>query len=533
MSATTRNKVNILSVCEANTAAALNRIDGAKKALKSAEDQVSAIVRQHQSEHEAAISELTKISTLIQDNEKEGIDTQKLEKKAGDIRDRIKRLADQHLKSDSLAAAKNAVNEASRNIEQAEADHKACKSMESIAVDLKKAYEIADSHGAKEALEFETLDEAIDEYIANIPVVVSISKAMTIDKVALWQVPDAEEPEQYDLRASKGKVYRYSRIPESLRWLNRFPGTMYSSMPVGDLSAFAADGVPFLVGVETSSKAGDNEEGEEKSKVSWMGEMQAYFHDGHAHGTQLLPKPPVSVYAPDGISGTNRTGLCYIKSEGKFYAVWNEGFPVAVMAPGKVRKKDGYGRVYEEDGLVPKADSADMSGLLCDFFAPMEKKLHSQAKEFSDLENASSPLARRVAKAVKSVGVLDAPFEPRGERLDGAVISKEVGAYWDAFVNAPWEGKIVGDVAMIKHLCERKLETPHVWSYYVKGHYGLRVRTRDHDWIVAQIYCPPASFSPKEKISSEAVVYLHNQYGRCENLVRVGPCFINVIGREE
>ena len=533
MSDTPRKKVNIVSICEANTTAAYNRIGEVKLALKSAEDQVSVIISQHQAAHYSAASELTKISTLIQDNEKEGIDTQKLEKKAADIRERIKRMEDEHSKSETLSAAKKAVEVAMEEIGLAEAAHESCKTQAALATNLKKSYEVASSHGAIEALEFETLDEAIDEYIANIPLVVSISKAMTIDKVALWQAPYVAEPEQFELKASKGKVYRYSRIPDSLRWLNRFPNTEYSSMPVGDVSAFAAEGVPFLVGVDEAPKKGADEDGSGEQQEKWMGDMKSYFHDGHAHGRQLLKKPAPSVYAPDGITSTNRSGLCYIKSEAKFYAVWNESFPVVEMVPGKIRKKDYYDRVIEEDGMVPKGVEADMSGLLEDFFGPMEKKLLEQAKEFSELEKATSPLVKRVAKAVKAAGVLDAPFESRNERVDGAAISKEVGAYWDAFVNAPWEGSLVKDVAMIKHLCERKLETPHVWSYYVKGHYGLRVRTRDHDWIVAQIYCPPASFSPKDKVSSDAVVYLRNQYGRCENLIKVGPCFINVTGREE
>ena len=533
MSDTPRNKVNIVSICEANTTAAYNRIGEVKLALKSAEDQVSAIINQHQAAHYSAASELTKISTLIQDNEKEGIDTQKLEKKAADIRERIKRMEDEHSMSETLSAAKKAVEVAMTEIGLAEAAHESCKSQAALAINLKKSYEAASSHGAIEALEFETLDEAIDEYIANIPLVVSISKAMTIEKVALWQAPYVAEPEQFQLTASKGKVYRYSRIPDSLRWLNRFSGTEYTSMPVGDVSAFAAEGVPFLVGVDEAPKKGSDEEGAGEPQGKWMGGMKSYYHDGYSHGRQLLAKPAASIYAPDGIDSTNRSGLCYIKSEGKFYAVWNDSFPVIELVPSKIRKEDRYGRVIEEDSVVPKGVEADMSALLMDFFTPMEEKLHAQAKEFSELETATSPLVKRVAKAVKAVGVLDAPFEPRGERIDGAAISKEVGAYWDAFVNAPWEGALVKDVAMIKHLCERKLETPHVWSYYVKGHYGLRVRTRDHNWIIAQIYCPPASFSPQEKVSSDAVVYMRNQYGRCENLIKVGPCFINVTGREE
>ena len=533
MSDTPRSKVNILEICQAKVTAASKRIDEAKEALKSAEDQVSAIMRQHQTEISSANAELTKLSNLIQDNEKEGIDTQKLEKKASDIKQRISRLTDEHSNSSDLIAANQAAESARREIETADKEHEVRKSQAALAAELKKSFEAAPSHGAIEALEYETLDEAIDEYVANIPLVVSISEAMTIDKVALWQAPNVAKPAQYELSAASGKKYRYSRIPDSLRWLQRFPKTKYTAMPAGDSHVVVSEGVPFVVGVDVSAKKAPNEEGTGEDTSNWMGEMKSYYHNGHAYGRQLLAAPAASIYLPDGISNVQRSGLCYIKSERKFYAVWNTEFPVVEMVPGKIQKRDYYNRIVEEDAIVPKGVMADMSGLLEDFFSPVDERIEASAKGFSDLAKPKDSLVKRVAKAVQAVGVLDAPFESRSDRLTGAEIEKEVGAYWDAFVAAPWEGALTGNVAMIKHLCERKLETPHVWSYYVKGHYGLRVRTRDHDWIVAEIYCPPSDFSPKDKVAHDSVIYLRNQYGRCENFIKVGPCFINVIGRKE
>lgn len=533
MSDTPRSKVNILEICQAKVTAASKRIDEAKEALKSAEDQVSAIMRQHQTEISSANAELTKLSNLIQDNEKEGIDTQKLEKKASDIKQRISRLTDEHSNSSDLIAANQAAESARREIETADKEHEVRKSQAALAAELKKSFEAASTHGAIEALEYETLDEAIDEYVANIPLVVSISKAMTIDRVALWQAPNVAEPAQYELSAASGKNYRYSRIPDSLRWLQRFPKTKYTAMPADDSHVVVSEGVPFVVGVDVSAKKAPNEEGSGEDTSNWMGDMKSYYHNGHAYGRQLLAAPAASIYLPDGISNVQRSGLCYIKSERKFYAVWNTEFPVVEMVPGKIQKRDYYNRIVEEDAIVPKGVMADMSGLLEDFFSPVDKRIEASAKGFSDLAKPKDPLVKRVAKAVQAVGVLDAPFESRSDRLTGAEIEKEVGAYWDAFVAAPWEGALTGNVAMIKHLCERKLETPHVWSYYVKGHYGLRVRTRDHDWIVAEIYCPPSDFSPKDKVAHDSVIYLRNQYGRCENFIKVGPCFINVIGRKE
>jgi hypothetical protein len=361
-------------------------------------------LRQQQTEISSANAELTKISNLIQDNEKEGIDTQKLEKKAADIKQRISKLAEEHQASSALITARQAAEAARKEIELADKEHEVCSSQSVLAEGLKKSFEAASSHGAIEALVYETLDEAVSEYVANIPMVISISKAMTIDRVALWLTPDISEAEQYELSAAKGKVYRYSRIPDSLRWLQRFPKTKYTSMPAGDSSVVVSEGIPFLVGVDVAAKKSTNEgvseegaeeEGSGTDASKWMGDMKSYYHNGHAYGRQLLPAPSHSIYLPDGISNPNRSGLCYIKSECKFYAVWNEGFPMVEMVPGKIQKKDYYNRIVEEDALVPKGVEVDMSGLLNDFFSPVEKRIKVSAKGFAELDKSEDPLVKR------------------------------------------------------------------------------------------------------------------------------------------
>lgn len=82
-------------------------------------------------------------------------------------------------------------------------------------------------------------------------------------------------------------------------------------------------------------------------------------------------------------------------------------------------------------------------------------------------------------------------------RLSESKINDLVGAYWKAFINAPWEPSIEGTYALLKHRCARG-EIPNVYSFDIHGHFGFRVRTPDHDWIIGEIYCPPGQFSPVE-----------------------------------
>lgn len=519
MSDNTREKVTILSVCAANTKDALNKIEEAKKAEKEAESRVSAIKAEHASKLEAANSELSEIATLIKANERQEVPTEKLEKKASGIKERIKDLAAEHAESKELAAAYASVEKAQKDLKDAQELHELCVARENLAEKLKQAHEIDNRCGAVEVPAYQTLDEALDEYVAAIPLHVYISAGLSIDKIGLWQVPNASNPHVREVFAKEGVFYRYNRLPLQLEWLSKFSGTSYASMPKSKDAYFKVDGVAFVINKEKQDGADDN-----APSHAWMGGMAARF--------QTEAK---TLFAPQGINFQSEqgfysgSGMCYVRSTGRFYSLWADKFPSAEMVATKVKETKrlvyGYQEV-EVDAMVAKEGNLDASKLLEPFFPPLRDKLNLALKELADLSKAKSPLALRVKAAIEKVGVVEFTFEHRGKRLAEAEVVKEFGAYWDAFVNSPWEASIAGDVAMIKHLCQRNIERPHVWSLAVKGHYGLRVRTRDHDWIMAQVYCPPESLSPKKAVSPDDVHYLAG------GLVRVGPCFIYITGRE-
>ena len=517
MSDTPRNKVSIISVCAANTAEVIGKITAAKEAKKDAKSLVSAINARHQAEIDASNSELTEITALIKANERQGVPTEKLEKKSSDIIGRIKTLSADHANSGELAAAHSSITAAEADLKLAEELHELCTAREAIAASLKAATLHYNVWGAVEAPEFQTLDEALDEYIANMPLVVSITKDLIVDKVGIWHLPNVSTPYQRNLFAKKDVQYRYNRLPTRMEWLSRFPGSDYSSMPRSNETEFNVDGVAFVV---SKGDVAETEDAEEKH--AWMGKMVPKFQ-----------RQTSSIYAPEGINYTTeqgvyaRSGLCYIKSEGKFYSLWNTQFASMEMVPGKVQKPDRWGTMQTEDGMVPKGINSDVSKLFESIFEPLAQKIKAAAVEFSELSSAKSPLSIRLKQAVERVSVVQSTFELRGKRLTEDEVKSEIGAYWEAFTKAPWESIVVGDLAMIKHLCERRIEVPHFWSLAIKGHYGLRVRTRDHDWIIAQIYCPPGKLSPKAPIAADDVVYLK------EGLIKVGPCFIIVDGRQK
>ena len=104
---------------------------------------------------------------------------------------------------------------------------------------------------------------------------------------------------------------------------------------------------------------------------------------------------------------------------------------------------------------------------------------------------------REAWKAAAAAASLKHIFRVGQSRLTESKINDLIGTYWKAFIQSPWEPSVEGTYALLKHRCARG-EIPNVYSFDVQGHFGFRVRTPDHDWIIGEIYCPPEHFSPSE-----------------------------------
>lgn len=111
-------------------------------------------------------------------------------------------------------------------------------------------------------------------------------------------------------------------------------------------------------------------------------------------------------------------------------------------------------------------------------------------------------------------------FDGGQGRLAETKINELIGDYWKAFISSPWEPSIEGTYALLKHRCARG-EIPNVYSYDTKGHFGFRMRTPDHDWIIGEIYCPPENFAPGEA-PDPAKLANHESHGD-EWLAELGP----------
>jgi len=178
---------------------------------------------------------------------------------------------------------------------------------------------------------------------------------------------------------------------------------------------------------------------------------------------------------------TDRKIVCYIENSGE------------ILASHTARRVTMPGNLGVED-------FSDLFGSWEDKLAPFMKELTSASTLDLQTKRDLSMLEELICEAWKTAAAavsLKQVFLDGQGRLNESKINELVGAYWKAFIQSPWEPSIEGSYALLKHRCARG-EIPNVYSYDVQGHFGFRVRTPDHDWIIGEIYCPSGHYAPTE-----------------------------------
>ncbi len=185
--------------------------------------------------------------------------------------------------------------------------------------------------------------------------------------------------------------------------------------------------------------------------------------------------------------------LCYVEDAGKILA-------------------NKTGREIKMPGKSWAEDFSDLFSSWEEALAPAAKELASQGALDLGSQGALPMLGEIIREAWKiaTAAVSTRRIFHLGQgRMAEAKINDLVGIYWAAFINSPWEPSIEGTYALLKHRCARG-EIPNVYSFDIQGHFGFRMRTPDHDWIIGEIYCPPDYFSPAESPDPTKLINLES-----------------------
>ena len=494
MNPTQQSEVNIVEVCEA-------ALSAAQAELKLIEEKLEAAIAawtENEAAHRKAVMKLQRTKQEIEDTISKvtelGVDAPAdLKAKAASLDTELTTVEEDYESAPKYLELGEAKNQLVKNRDDAQAKLTSWTEKTKVAKYLGSQFEKGKDHGLglSKVQSFKTLAEAKAKYFAQVPIVLHVQADGWISEASYW----SNCASKGCLASAINELPRYivQDIPRSLNWVKELKA--YKAMHTeGDRNLTQIDGV-YLVRVEpkTENEGAETEDQDEER----LQEMIAKWDN------QLLTHE-CSLY---------RKCFFFVESDQEFFGIWAKS-----IKDGDIkyqRRSNGYGYGDTTYTVVENEREFDASKLFQDF------KVHNSSSE----ESVPAEITSRRDSAIRQFATTTPVFEPRNKRLAMDLIEKEVGMYWKAFITSPWADEIVGPaVIMLKHLCEKGVETPHIWTLEHKGHYGFRVRTRDHSWIVGKIYCPPSALSRTSPIDEE-VVYMPT--GR---IVKVGEAAIYVAG---
>jgi len=137
------------------------------------------------------------------------------------------------------------------------------------------------------------------------------------------------------------------------------------------------------------------------------------------------------------------------------------------------------------------------------------------------------PLLLCIKAAIRNLGSGKPPFEPAPGPIPSGEIEKKIEKHWRRLADSPWSGAIGGDLASLKFNVERG-EQARFWVGVCKGHYGFRLRTRDHSWLMGELYVPPESDPSHEHDGGVLRVLRHGSTDATHTIATVGDMTLRV-----
>lgn len=115
-------------------------------------------------------------------------------------------------------------------------------------------------------------------------------------------------------------------------------------------------------------------------------------------------------------------------------------------------------------------------------------------------------------------------FKECSETLTSDEIHQRIKADWDAFKNCPWSAAVSDTLALLKFHVENG-EKARFWSGEFEGLFGFRVRTRDHDWIVGELFIR----AEEKQGAAKALMQIHQRESSYNKVVAsLGRLFLRV-----
>jgi hypothetical protein len=203
------------------------------------------------------------------------------------------------------------------------------------------------------------------------------------------------------------------------------------------------------------------------------------------------PKDLEWMSGDSGADGRGRDGRSC--GDEQFHAFWCEDISRYAVSHIDFRRM---GKDCEASDVIVECVSQQVSQLSIDIKTLIQeglKDVNSKIDLRAHYSSASMPSILR--ERIEGMANMRPMFQRCKERVTSSAIQESIQHAWRTFVGAPWHGGVNGDLAMLKYLAERGEQAVY-WNGPYIGHYGFRMRTRDHTWLVGEIFTGNAGSGP-------------------------------------
>ena len=241
---------------------------------------------------------------------------------------------------------------------------------------------------------------------------------------------------------------------------------------------------------------------------------------------------------------------CFVKSSGKFYTECPEKIRTAKLIKHRPVREDrhssgyilGYYSSNEDYVEDSKTEFIDATSIFDSYESLIMNQIDilNRSVDIDSISNNGHQLIDGINSSIKRLCVSRFKIETQVEKLTQEEVYNLIGRYFDTLIDSPWDGKTNGMYADLKELCRKSYKNLHIWSNEIKGHFGFKIKNRNHKWIVGEIYCPPSAFNPLPEQSIPKAIF-EKRDGRYEqrsrgwgsryfpfryegDIVSVGPC---------
>jgi len=118
-----------------------------------------------------------------------------------------------------------------------------------------------------------------------------------------------------------------------------------------------------------------------------------------------------------------------------------------------------------------------------------------------------------------------ARFTSRKGYLPSKDIHAQIATDWSCLTSCPWTQQIKQTFALLKYYVENG-ERARFWSLPFDNNFGFRLRTRDHTWLVGEVYIDPSAVLPK--VLGEPVFHVTGENYRQRLVLAVGRMYLRV-----